>query len=144
MRKLAITLAAATAAAGLAVPASAQYYPQPAYGYGYAQPAYGYAPVNYRYGTNPAIAANLTARVQGIRYQVRDLANRRAISGATARSLDSQALSLDRSIRSSAWNGISPNERYSLERRISRLEQKVVTASYRSRYAPRRAGYRSY
>ncbi|MBA3670297.1 MAG: hypothetical protein H0W71_09615 [Sphingomonas sp.] len=160
MRKFAITLAAAGAAIGLAAPASAQFYPQPAYGYGYGyaqpryvQPGYGYAQPRYGYGYaqpaygyrgNSGLSQNIAVRVQAIRGQIRDLANRRAISFGRARSLDSQARSLETSIRRNAWNGIDPREAYSFESRIRRLEQKVREAAYRPRYGrtARYAGYR--
>ena len=135
MRKLAITLAAAGAALGLAAPASATYYyPQPAYGYGYAQPAYGY--------NSGAIVQHLDLRIAGIRSHIRALAARGQIRHSRARTLDRQALNLQRSIRASAWNGISFHERRSLETRVARLEQQVRYAALRNRYAPRYAGYR--
>ena len=143
MRKLAITLAAAGAALGLSAPASAQFYPQPVYGYGYAQPAYGYGYVAPHYGYNAgAIVQHLDLRIAGIRSHIRALAARGQIRHNRARTLDRQALNLQRSIRASAWNGISFHERRSLETRVARLEQQVRYAALRTRYAPRRAGYR--
>jgi hypothetical protein len=152
MRKLAITLAAAGAALGLSAPASAQFYPQPAYGYGYAQPAYGYgyAPRAYGYGyAQPAYGHNsgavvqyLDMRIASIRSQIRGLQARGLIRHTRARTLDRQALNLQRSIRASAWNGIGFNERRTLELRVARLEQQVRYAAVRNRYAPRYAGYR--
>lgn len=144
MRKLAITLAAAGAALGLAAPASATfYYPQPAYGYGYAQPAYGYGYAQPAYGYNGgAIVQRLDLRIAGIRSHIRAMAARGQIRHSRARTLDRQARNLQRSIRSSTWNGISFHEGRSLELRVARLEQQVRYAAVRTRYAPRHAGYR--
>ena len=151
MRKLAITLAAAGAALGLAAPASATYYYlQPAYGYGYAQPAYGYGYVQPAFGyvspaygyNSGAIVQHLDLRIAGIRSHIRALAARGQIRHSRARTLDRQALNLQRSIRASAWNGISFHERRSLETRVARLEQQVRYSALRNRYAPRYAGYR--
>ena len=141
MRKFIVSLAAAGAALAFATPASAQYYPQPAYGYGY-----GYAPRAYGYGyATGAIARSMEARLAGIRAQVRDLSMRGRISFSKARSLDSQARSLQRNIHARAWNGIDPRERYNLERSIARLEQRVQIAAMRGRhYGPRYARYARY
>ncbi len=176
MRKLAISLAAAGTALGLAAPASAQYnsqqaygyrYAQPAYGYGYqpsyapraygyAQPAYGYgyqpayAPRSYGYGQSAygyaprgygynsgAIVQRLDYRISGIRAQIRGLQARGMLRWNKARTLDRQALSLQRAVHASAWNGIGGYEARSLELRTARLEQQVRYASLRQRYAPR-------
>ena len=134
MRKLAITLVAAGAALGLSAPASAQYYPQPVYGYGYVPPVHA---IN-----SGAIVHHLDLRIAGIRSHIRALAARGQIRHSRARTLDRQALNLQRSIRASAWNGISFHERRSLETRVARLEQQVRYAALRNRYAPRYAGYR--
>ena len=154
MRTFAITLAAAGAALGLAAPASAQYYPQPAYGYaqpayGYGQPAYGYAQRGYGYNSG-AVVQNLDMRIAGIRGQIRAMQSRGMIRSNRARSLDRQAMSLQRSVHASAWNGVGGYEARSLEMRVARLEQQVRSASmrqryaprYGARYAPRYAGYR--
>lgn len=152
MRKFAITLAAAGAALGLAAPASAQFYPQPAYGYGYAQPAYGYARPAYGYAqrgsgyNSGAVVQNLDMRIAGIRGQIRAMQSRGLIRSNKARSLDRQAMSLQRSVHASAWNGVGGSEARSLDMRVARLEQQVRNASVRQRYgarrAPRYAGYR--
>lgn len=161
MRKFAITLAAAGAALGFAAPASAQFYPRPVYGYaqptyGYAQPAYGYAQPAYGYAqrgygyNNGAVVRNLDMRIAGIRGQIRAMQSRGMIRSNKARSLDRQAMSLQRSVHARAWNGIGGYEARSFEMRIARLEQQVRTASlrqryaprYGARYAPRYAGYR--
>ena len=141
MRKLALTLAAAGAAIGLSAPASAQFYPRPVYGHGYVQPAFGYIPPVYGYNSG-AIVQHLDLRITSIRSQIRSFAARGLIRPSRARTLDRQAFNLQRSIRASAWNGISFYERRSLETRVARLEQQVRYAALRNRYAPRYAGYR--
>ena len=148
MRKLAITLAAAGAALGLSAPASAQYYTPRAYGYGYVAPAYGYVPPAYgyvapAYGYNAGgLIQHFDVRIAGLRSHIRAMASYGQIRHSRARTLERQAINLQRSIRSSAWNGLSYNERRSIERRVARLEQQVRHASVRGRYAPRYAGYR--
>lgn len=148
MRKLGLILAAAGAALAFAAPASAQFYPQPAYGYappayGYVQPAYGYGYAPRPFGYNSrGIVQNLEMRIAGIRSQIRGLAVRGMLNPGKARALDVQAASLQRTVRASAWNGINPYERASLEQRVARLEQKVQYASMRVRRAPRYASYR--
>ena len=134
MRKFVVSLTAAAAALGFAAPAAAQWFPQPVYAPRYY--GYGYAP--------PAITASMNARVAGIRAQIRDLQLRGFISWSRARSLDRQAYSLQRRIHASAWNGIGPRERYSLDMRIANLERRVQLSAYRVRYLPRYAGYRWY
>jgi hypothetical protein len=129
MRKIALSLAGAAAALGLAAPAAAQFYPA------YVPPVHGYA-------YSPAVAQGMELRVANIRARVRDLHMRGAISWSKARSLDSQAASLQRSIRASAWNGVNPYERANLERRIAKLELRVQTAAYRPRHYRRYAGWR--
>jgi diadenosine tetraphosphatase ApaH/serine/threonine PP2A family protein phosphatase len=137
MRKIALSLAGAAAALGLAAPASAQFYP-------YYSPVY--APRVYGYGyATPAIAHSMEARLAGIRAQVRDLSFRGRISYGQARSLERQAFDLQRQVHFVAWNGLSPGERYSLDIRIANLERRVQIAATRVRhYGPRYryAGYR--
>lgn len=150
MRKLAIGLAAATAALGLAAPASATFYPQPAYGYsqpsygyGYAQPSYGYAQPAYGYGQRGyggASIQQLDLRIAGIRSHINAMATRGQLRLNRARSLDRQAMNLQRSIRSSGWNnGYSGR---SLELRVARLESQVRQASLRGVRGSRYAGGR--
>jgi hypothetical protein len=147
MRKLALGLAAATAALGLAAPASATFYPQPAYGYGYGQPSYGYAQPSYGYGygqrgygyNSGGSVQHLDMRIGGIRSQIGAMASRGQLRHNRARTLDRQAMNLQRSIRSSAWNGVSIYERQSLEQRVARLEQQVYRAASRGYRGPRYA-----
>lgn len=142
MRRIALSLAGAAAAIGLAAPASAQFYGAPIYG----RPIYGaYAPRVYNYGyASPAIAQAMEARVAGIRAQVRDLSLRGRLRFGQARSLDRQAFTLQREIRASAWNGLNPYDRISLERRIARLEQRVQIAALRPHYFGPRYRYAGY
>ncbi len=143
MRKIALFAAAAAAGAlGFPAPASAQYYPQPVYGYD-PVPVYSPAP-RYGYVANSAaIVQNLDARVAGVRARVRDLQVRGAIRWSKARSLDRQALQLQRSIRRSAWNGLSPGEARSLDVRVASLERRVHAELYRPQFR-RHAGYRRF
>jgi hypothetical protein len=131
MRKIALSLAGAAAALGLAAPAAAQYYPAyappPAYGYGYH---------------TAAIAQNMHARVANARAHVRDLQARGMISWNRARNLDREAFNLQRSIDRTTWRGMSPGEARSLDLRIANLERRVQTAAFRPRYYGRYAGYR--
>ena len=147
MRKFALIAAAAVGALAIAAPASAQYYPTPVYP-GYPQPVYpqpGYGHVPPAYGYNPAaIVQSMDARAARIRAQVRDLQARGAIRWNKARTLDRQAAQLQRSIRKSAWNGLSPGEVRSLEVRMISLERRVQTAALQARYAPRYSSYRRY
>lgn len=138
MPKIALVLAGAAAALGLAAPASAQFYGAP-----YAPYAPVYAPrvVNYGFAT-PAIVGNMEARIARIRAQVRDLSLRGRLGFGKARNLDRQAFSLQRQVRNAAWNGISPGERYSLELRIANLERRVQIAALRPQRYMRHAGYR--
>ncbi len=144
MRKFSLVIAAAGAALGIAAPASAQYYPQPAYGYGYAPPAYGYgyqsayghAPRGYGYN-GAGIVQRLDYRIAGIRSQIRGMQSRGQLRWNKARNLDRQAMSLQRRVHQSAWNGVGGYEARSLELRVARLEQQVRYASVRQRYAPR-------
>lgn len=147
MHKLAIIVGAATAGIAFAAPASAQYYPQPAYGYGqgYAQPAYGYGH-NYgqrAYGYNSGGSVQyLDSRIAGLRSHINAMAVRGQLRHSRARSLDRQAFNLQRSIRSSGWNGVNGYERRSLEQRVARLEQQVRNASLRGVRGSRYAGHR--
>lgn len=155
MRKLAIILGAATAAIGLASPASATFYTQPAYDYGqgygqsygqaYGQPAYGYAQGygqrGYGYNVGGSVQ-HLDMRIAGIRSHIHALASRGQLRHNRARSLDRQAMSLQRSIRSSGWNRGNGHAGRSLEMRVARLEQQVRQASLRGVRGARYAGQR--
>lgn len=146
MRTLTITLVAATAAIGLAAPASAQYYPQPAYGqpaygYGYAQPAYGQQGswlYNFR---DQRYARMMQDRVQRIRHDIRQMASMRLLSRGEYRSLDSQARSLQDRIWRFSRQGVRYDEARRLDRQVRRLEERVIREA---RDWNRRPGARRY
>jgi hypothetical protein len=150
MRKLLISLAAATSALATASPAAAQYapaaqvYPAPqAYGVpGYGVPGYG---VPQPYGTPQAYGYNgyngyngyinnsnsltfgraLQARIDQIQRDISVLASRRAISNNEYNGLISESRGLESRLRNTARWGLDARERYDVEVRISRLEQHV-------------------
>lgn len=115
MRKFLISLAVAGSALAIATPASAQYYPQPqpGYGYGYGQNSYG------------SVRA-LQARVDQLQGQLDRLAQRRIITRGEYRSLHGDSHRIEMRLRQVARYGLDPRERYAIERRIARLEQRVV------------------
>lgn len=128
MRTALLTIAAALSAAGLAAPASAQWFPQP---YGHA---YGYT--HY----NPLIARSLDARVDQVRRHVFNMNRRYLLAPSQARRLDREAISIKHRIWSASRNGLSFSERRSLDRRIDRLERRVrIEVARNSRYGPRYA-----
>ena len=115
MRKLIITLAATGAAIVAAAPASAQYYPQPnPYGYGYG---YGGGEVS---GMEHRIY-NVMRSLGGVRPDRRG-------------EIRSEAISLDRQLRSAERYGLSPYEAHAFDVRIVRLEQRQHWASMNGRY----------
>jgi hypothetical protein len=117
MRKFVISLAAAASALAFAAPASAQW----------VVPTYRYAPYNYAYGYNGlAFAHAMQARVQRIRYDIRNMAARRILSYREARSLDYEARTIERRIYRAPRNGIRPAEARGIENRIRRLERHVA------------------
>ncbi|MEO7635272.1 MAG: hypothetical protein ABIS38_06465 [Sphingomicrobium sp.] len=120
MRKVLISIAAAGTALAFATPASAQYFPQsqPGYGYGYNQGGYnrgGYGQVRM-----------LQARVDRIQGQLDRLAQQRAISRGEYRALHGDSHRIESRLRQVASYGLDQRERYDIERRIARLEQRIV------------------
>ncbi len=123
MRKVLISLAAATSALAVAAPASAQIYGNlgPAYGYGY-----GYrAPANYGYGYGAV--RNLQVRVDAIQRQISNLAQHRMITPSEYRSLTKDSREVERDLRHNARDGrgLTQRELYKTQRQIARLEQRV-------------------
>ena len=117
MRKFLIPLVAAGSALTLAAPASAQWAP----------PVYNYSPYNYGYGfSGHNFARAMSDRVQRIRTDIRVLQQRRILSWNEARSLDSDARSVQRRIFTASRNGINPREARNVENRIRRLEIRVA------------------
>ncbi len=120
MRKVLISLAAAGTALAFATPASAQYFlqSQPGYGYGYNHGGYnqgGYGQVR-----------SLQVRIDRIQGELDRLAQRRVISRGEHRSLHRDSHRIESRLRQVASYGLDPRERYDIERRIARLEQRIV------------------
>lgn len=115
MRNILISLAAAGTALAFATPASAQFYPQPQanYGYGYGYNNYGSVRV-------------LQARVDQLQGRLDRLAQRRIISRGEYRSLHGDSHRIEQRLRQVARYGLDRRERHTIERRIARLEQRIV------------------
>jgi septal ring factor EnvC (AmiA/AmiB activator) len=111
MRIVLISLAAAASALVVATPASAQHYPQPQ---GYA---WGWH--------NSGQARALRARIDNIQRQIEHLDRRNILSEREARRLRDDSRQLERRLRAVRQNGLHPNERYDIERRLARLEQRL-------------------
>lgn len=112
MRKVLISLAAAASALAVATPASAQYFPAPqGYGYGY-QNNYGQV-------------RRLQARIDQIQRQINRLDRRNILSEREARRLRNDSRRLELQLRFAARNGLHPQERFEIERRLARLEQRL-------------------
>ena len=114
MRIVLITLAAAASALAVATPASAQYFPQ-------AQPQ-GYA---YGHQGNWGQARALRVRIDNIQRQIERLDRRNILSDREARRLRQDARELEHRLRVARQNGLHPAERYQIERRLARLEQRL-------------------
>ena len=147
MRKFLIGAAVAASALAAAAPAAAQWAPQPRpYGYdnGYNR-GYGY---DNGYNRGYGNGSMLINRIDRIRQQINMLARRNMLSPREAGQLDREAGWLQNRVQRQAWDGISPNERYDIERRIARLEQRVrLNANdFNGRYDrnPYDNGYRRY
>lgn len=149
MRKLSLTLAAATAGLIFAAPAAAQYYPQPNYGYaqpgygqpayGYAQPGYGYAQPAYGYGSrapwlydfrNQQYASMMQQRVRAIRNDIQRMGAQRILDYREVRKLDRQAQRLEHKVWHFSRNGVSSGEARSIDQQVHRLEERVMRAAY--------------
>lgn len=113
MRITLVFLAAAVSALAVASPAAAQWAPVPqGYGYGYAHSNYGQVRA-------------LQARVQQLRRTIHRLDERDRLSSREARRLDWHAAQLQRRIRSAAYRGLHPRERFEIERRIEGLRNAI-------------------
>ena len=116
MRKVLISLAAATSALAVATPAAAQIYPAPV--------PYG-VPFGYnQYGHQGHVRA-LQYRIDGIQRQIEVLRARRMISRNEANGLRNESRDIERRLRRSAYNGLSYGEIQRAERQIHRLERHV-------------------
>lgn len=112
MRKFLISAALVTATLVAAAPASAQW----------ARPvpqgnAYGY--------NNYGQVRRLEVRVDQIRRQIAQLDRRNILSDREARRLSEEARDLDRRINMLARNGFNNRDRFEVERRLARLEQRL-------------------
>lgn len=112
MRKVLISLAAAASALAVATPASAQYLPVP------QGNAYGYQ-------NNYGQVRRLQARIDQIQRQINQLDRRNILSDREARRLRNESREIERRLRITSRNGLHPQERYDIERRIARLEQRL-------------------
>jgi hypothetical protein len=113
MRKFLISVALLGSTVAISVPAAAQWaQPQPQ----------GYA---YGYHNNHGQVRRLEVRIQQVRQQIRRLDRRNVLSNREANRLEAEARSLQYQVRQMGYNGLSQRERYSIERRIARLERHV-------------------
>ena len=110
MRKFLVSAAIAAATLATAAPAAAQWAPPHGNAYGY---------------NNHGQVRRLEARVDQIRRQIQQLDRRNILSNGEARRLSDEARDLDRRINALARNGFSSRDRYDVERRITRLEQRI-------------------
>ena len=113
MRKFLITATLLASSVAMAAPAAAQW----------ARPV----PQGYAYGyNNQGQARRLEVRVQQIRRQIHQLDRRNILSDREARRLSEEARDLDRRINVLARNGFNQRDRYDIERRLARLEQRLM------------------
>ena len=111
MRKFLIPIIAGVSVVAMAAPASAQY----------ARPVDRYQ--HYHQGAFDG--RGLQVRVDRVREQIRRLEARRALSFREGRSLEFQAMNLQRRIERASGNGIQPGEARRLENQIRQLEYRV-------------------
>ena len=113
MRKFLVTATLLASSVAMAAPAAAQW----------ARPV----PQGYAYGyNNQGQARRLEVRVQQIRRQIQQLDRRNILSDREARRLSEEARDLDRRINVLARNGFNQRDRYDIERRLARLEQRLM------------------
>lgn len=112
MVKFLVSAALLASTVAVAAPATAQWAPPSPQGY-----AYGY--------NNYGQIRRLEARVQQIRRQIERLDRRNMLSNREARRLSEEARDLDRRINMLARNGFSQRDRYEIETRLARLEQRL-------------------
>jgi predicted RNase H-like nuclease (RuvC/YqgF family) len=116
MRKVILSVAAVASALAVASPAAAQYYPAPPQG-----PVHGYGYGNNNYGH----FRNLQVRIDNLQRQINHLDRRDILRDREAERLRDQSREIERQLRYSARNGLSPYEANAVERRIARLEQRI-------------------
>lgn len=113
MRKVLLSVAAVASALAVASPAAAQYYPAP------QGPVHGYGNNNYGH------VRNLQVRIDNLQRQINQLDRRNILRDREAERLRDQSREIERQLRYSARNGLSPYEANAVERRIARLEQRI-------------------
>jgi hypothetical protein len=127
MRKLLISLAAASAALVVASPASAQYYGGQPYGYGQG---YGY---NNGYGSNGygnfGQVRMLQARIDAVQWQINRLDRYNGIGDGRADRLREESRRIEHRLHAAARYGLNPYEANDIQARIGRLEAQVQFAS---------------
>lgn len=115
MRTLLISAAATIGILGIAAPAQAQYYQGQPYGYDQG----------YGYQNDWRAVRYLQSRVDNVQRQIVQLDRRNILSRREANRLRVQSRNIEFRLRASARNGLHPRERYSIERQIANLEQRV-------------------
>jgi len=125
MSKVLIGAATLFAGAALAAPASAQYYPVAPQVPQYANP-YG-SPYGYGYGQQGSFGQVriLQARVHQLKRQIREFDRRNVISGREAQRLRREANNVEHRLVHASRFGLDARERFEIERRIVRLEQRI-------------------
>ncbi|HYD99163.1 MAG TPA: hypothetical protein VEH84_07260 [Alphaproteobacteria bacterium] len=136
MRKFLISAAVAATALTAAAPASAQWAPPPPYGAPYGH-AYGY--------DNYGQARRLQVRLDHIQRQIRHLDRRNILTNREAARLFDDSREIERRLHRAARFGLNGRERFEIERRIARLEQRLWRdARDGNRWGDRRYGDRDH
>ena len=112
MRKLTLSIAAATTALIAASPAAAQWAPPSPYGNAYGIDNRGQARV-------------LEVRARQLQQQIHALHSRGRLSNSEARRLDRHANNLQQRIRAASHRGLSRAERRDLEQRLASLREAI-------------------
>jgi hypothetical protein len=111
MRKFLVSAALAASTVMVAVPASAQYYPQP------QGNAYGY--------NNYGQARRLQVRIDQLQRRIVQLDRANVLSPQEAGRLRYESRNLEQRLRYAARNGLHPQESFAIERGIQRLEFRI-------------------
>ena len=121
MRRIAHSIAAASAALVSASPAAAQYYPAP-------RPA-PYGNGGYGFRGNWGEARALHERIESIERQIGRLDRRDRIGDDRADRLRDEANRIERQLRYASRDGLNPYEAREIRFRVDRLEQQVRYAA---------------